>query len=122
MKIVRDFTSEKDAVSFAHKLRERGIPTHIGVFKGSNFHIYTSDGPKTYGVWVLEDSQYNDAVRLIKGGKHKVKNPLSEEQIAHLEAELTRKNIHVILRDMAIFSLGLGILIFFLIDLWKSNA
>ncbi|WP_308375649.1 hypothetical protein [Microbulbifer sp. RZ01] len=122
MKIVRDFKQQDDAVNFAFKLRERGIPTHVGVFKSNNSHFYTGGGPRTYGVWVLDEKQHHDAVLLIKGGRHKVENPLSEEQMVHLERELSRKNIRIVVRDLILFSLGLGTLIVLLVGLWHSNA
>ena len=103
MKIVRDFVEERDAIAFSVKLRERGIPTHVGVFKSNNVSFYSSDGPRTYGVWVLDDTQHRDAVLLTKCSRYKVENPMTEEQVARLEEEISRKNIRVVVRDLIIF-------------------
>ena len=122
MKIVRDFKQQDDAVNFAAKLRERGIATHVGVFKGNNSYFYTGGGPRTYGVWVLDDKQYHDAVLLIKGGRHKVENPLNEEQMARLESEISSRNFRIVVRDLIIFLLALGTIIVLLVDQWHSNT
>ena len=122
MKIVRDFKQEDEAVKFAGKLRERGIPTHVGVFKANNSYFYTGGGPRTYGVWVLDEKQYHDAVLLIKGRRHVVKNPLSEDQMVRLESEISSRNIKMVARDLIIFSLVLGTLIVLLVRQWQSNA
>ena len=77
MKLIRDFTSHDVARNFSIKLRGKGIPTHIAMFRGNNTSLY-GGGPKTWAVWVLIDTQLDDAIRLIKGSRYEVKDPLSE--------------------------------------------
>ncbi len=78
MKLVQDFTDQNEALGFSLKIRAKGIPNHVAMFRGNNTHRY-GGGPKTWAVWVLIDSQFEDAVKLIRNSRHKIKNPLSEE-------------------------------------------
>jgi hypothetical protein len=54
------------------------------MFRGNNTHKY-GGGIKTWAVWVLLDSQYDDAIKLIKGNRHQIENPLTQEQIVVME-------------------------------------
>ena len=102
MKLVRDFTDNESAIRFAQKLRSNGVASHVAIFRGNNTSIY-SGGQKTWAVWVLIDSQYNDALMLIKGNRHKVDNPLTESEIIELESMLAKANKKRGLIEISIF-------------------
>lgn len=102
MKLVRDFTDNESAIRFAQKLRSNGVPSYVAMFRGNNTSIY-SGGPKTWAVWVLIDSQHNDALMLIKGNRHKVDNPLTESEIIELESMHAKANKKRVLIEISIF-------------------
>jgi hypothetical protein len=84
MSLVRCHANIESAAAFSNKLRTLGIPTYIGIHRSNDTNRY-GGGPKIYGVWVLLDSQLEDAKKLIKGNQHKVENPLTEEEMVGLE-------------------------------------
>ena len=102
MKLIRDFTDNESAIRFSQKLRSNGVPSHVAMFRGNNTSIY-GGGPKTWAVCVLIDSQYDDALMLIKGNRHKVNNPLNESEIVELESMLAKANKKKILIEIIVF-------------------
>ncbi|MFL0798779.1 MAG: hypothetical protein K6L73_14955 [Cellvibrionaceae bacterium] len=102
MKLVRDFTEEELAINFSRKLRSKGIANHVAMFRGNNTFKY-GGGPKTWAVWVLLESQHSDALKLIKGARHVVENPLTEEEILELEMRLGKAAKNKILRELGLF-------------------
>lgn len=120
MKLIRDFTSHDVAHNFSLKLRGKGIPTHVAMFRGNNTHRY-GGGPKTWAVWVLVDTQLDDAIRLIKVSRHEVRNPLDEEEIVAIEMELLRKGKNEILRNLSVFLIALVGLVVFVISIWLDK-
>ncbi|MFT4763814.1 MAG: hypothetical protein ACI9OH_000904 [Oleispira sp.] len=120
MKLIRDFTSHDVAHNFSLKLRGKGIPTHVAMFRGNNTHRY-GGGPKTWAVWVLVDTQLDDAIRLIKGSRHEVRNPLNEEEIVAIEMELLRKGKNEILRNLSVLLIALVGLVAFVISIWLDK-
>jgi len=120
MKLVRDFTERDMAFSFAKRLRRKGIPNHIAMFRGNNTHRY-GGGPKTWAVWTLIDNQHDDAIQLIKNKGHKVQSPLSEPEIIQFELDLAQRTNKSVLTQLAIFTAGLLSLMVFIIYLWYSR-
>jgi hypothetical protein len=120
MKLIRDFASHEVAHNFSLKLRGKGIPTHVAMFRGNNTHKY-GGGPKTWAVWVLVDTQLDDAVRLIKGSRYEVRNPLSEEEIVAIEVEALRKGKYEILRNLSVFLIVLVGLVVSVISIWLDK-
>lgn len=102
MKLVRDFTEEELAIRFSRKLRSKGIANHVAMFRGNNTFIY-GGGPKTWAVWVLLDGQYSDALRLVKGSRYEVKNPLTEDEILALEENIAKIEKKKIWRELFVF-------------------
>jgi hypothetical protein len=104
MKLVKTFSHIDFAATFSCKLREFGIPTYIGtvVISNDNFKYRYQVRPTAYGVWVLLETQYEDALKLRKGRRHKVKNPLSEEEMVRVENLIRSK------RRKSFFTLVLG--------------
>lgn len=120
MKLVRDFTEKDDAEAFARKLISRGIPVHFAMFRGNNTFRY-GGGPKTWAVWVLIDEQHEDAIKLIKGSRHKVSSPLTEEEMASFYAEIKAHNKKGIKTHIAVFIAGLLFLVGLILVIWGSN-
>ncbi|WP_461518074.1 hypothetical protein [Porticoccus sp.] len=121
MKIIADFVEKERAVSFSRRLRRKGIPTHVAIFKGNNTHLY-GGGPKTFGVWSLVDCQHNDAVILLKDKGHKVEYSLSEDQMQLLENEIGVAQLKKVRRDIAVFVIVFISVMFFVIWSWFANA
>jgi hypothetical protein len=120
MKLVRDFTEQEFAESFALKLRSKGIPSHFAMFRGNNTHRY-GGGPETWAVWVLIDEQHEDALKLIKSSRHKVTNPLSEDEIVAFEENLKVSNTKSVFLHSVALIVGLICLIGFVVHLWASQ-
>ncbi len=120
MKLVRDFTDQNEALRFSLKIRAKGIPNHVAMFRGNNTHRY-GGGPKTWAVWVLIDTQFDDAIKLIKGSRHKVKEPLTEEEIVSIEMEMSKNDKRKIIIDLSIFTVVFIGLIIFVISIWFDN-
>ncbi len=108
MKLVRDYNERADATNFSEKLKSHGIAAKVAMNKGNNSHIF-GGGPKSWGVWVLLDEQYPDAYQLRKGNRHKVKRPLSPEEIEAIEAYRINTEIPKFKRDLyfALFFLAI---------------
>ena len=93
MKLVRDYHYQSDAKDLSLKLRKKGVlsftaPSRAipnqplsGLYKRHNFRT---------GVWVVLEQQYSDAIKLAKGNRHTVQNPLTEEQMKEIELELEK--------------------------------
>jgi hypothetical protein len=65
-------------------LRSKGIPTFIQDEYTSA--VFTFDFGS--GLFVLLDSQYNDAIELARNPSHWVEEPISEEDIVRLEDQV----------------------------------
>ena len=93
MKLVRDYHHQGDAKEFSLKLRKKGIlsftaPSRAtpnrppsGLYKRHDFRV---------GVWVVLEEQFYDAVRLSKGNRHVVQNPLTEEEMKEIEISIEK--------------------------------
>jgi len=97
MKLVRDYHYEGDAKALSKKLRSKGILSFIapskaapnkpmsGLYKQHKFRV---------GVWVVLENQYSDALGLSKGSRHKVGNPLTEEEMRAIELNIEKLKIN----------------------------
>jgi hypothetical protein len=120
MKLVEDFTDQNEAINFSLAIRAKGIPNHVAMFRGNNTHRY-GGGPKTWAVWVLIDPQFDDAIKLIRNSRHKVKNPLTEEEIFSIEMDLSKNDRRKIIIDSSIFITAFIGLIVFVVSIWLDT-
>ena len=82
MKLLTTAPSRNDLYGLRDRLRSRGIPTHLQ----NEQSAISPDIKQQPGLFVILDSQYSDAVALMKNRKHPVAHPLSESELSALEA------------------------------------
>lgn len=84
MKLLRQYQYSSDAERVADKLRNRGILCHVSSKQSHSLGPYS--GVVSVGLWVVLNSQYRDALAVLDNPRHKVENPLAEEEMLELEA------------------------------------
>lgn len=86
MDMIGKYPSRSQAEERAAFLRSRGIATHVTDLTSLRFNA-AHQGQFRAAVWALLEPQFEDARALLEDPDHKVKNPLSAEEMAHLESE-----------------------------------
>ena len=90
MKYIRDYDSRGDATALKDKLRKKGVLAVIEKSRAVPPRPSAWKEPRRFrtGVWIVIDSQYEDAMSLRKGNSHVVENPLTEDEMLRLELEV----------------------------------
>jgi hypothetical protein len=84
LKLLRQYESQTDAETLSQRLRNKGILTYISSKQSRSLSsLYT--GVFKTGVWVVLETQHQDAFALLKSSRHKVANPLTEPEMQELE-------------------------------------
>ncbi|WP_370980220.1 hypothetical protein [Agaribacterium sp. ZY112] len=115
MKLVVDFMTPNRANKFARLLRREGIPSFVGISRVGHHPNRFIWGQRTYGVWVLVESQHREALSLAEGNEVKVSNPLSEEEMILVEKQAIRKDRITIIRDISVFFVAVMAFVIFVV-------
>lgn len=83
MKLLGTYASIIEANHVANTLRERGILCRVSDINTYNYWAIT--GVTDVRVWVVLDSQWDDARALLSDIDHEPENPLAAEDMAFLE-------------------------------------
>lgn len=67
--------------------KSKGVLAFISNKNISN--LYPEQGEFKVGIWIVADNQFNDAVALLSDPDHSVEHPLTQEQMALLNKQLT---------------------------------
>ena len=78
MKLLKEFSNQKDAEQLASALRDKGILIHVSFFSAPK------DQAKTVSTWVVADDQVADAFALLDNPEHIVSHPVSPKDMALL--------------------------------------
>ena len=90
MKLLREYIDSSDAQRLSERLKGKGIMVFISSSKSHRIPMTSGGSPKV-GVWAVFDFQYNDAVELLTNKKHKVRQPLSFEEMKRIEAQASQE-------------------------------
>ncbi|BFM19344.1 hypothetical protein [Gilvimarinus japonicus] len=83
MKFIDDRDIPGCPFEFVSLFTEKGIlAKHNSEFQNARFHYMEKNG-----IWVLLNTQYEDATILLTKSSHKVNEPLSQDQMSILERE-----------------------------------
>jgi hypothetical protein len=86
MRMIAKYETRSQAQERAAFLQAHGIATHISDMTALRMNL-AHQGRFRAGLWVLFENQYQDAVGLLENPDHEVSNPLSVDQLEHLETE-----------------------------------
>lgn len=86
MRLVRRYFDLANAENDAEFLEGRGIPTHLSS-KASFSLGGAHTGAIRVGLWVILNSQFADAVKVLEDPNYPVSSPLSKAQIIELKEQ-----------------------------------
>jgi hypothetical protein len=86
MRMIAKYETRSEAQERAAFLQTHGIATHISDMTALRLNL-AHQGRFRAGLWVLFEGQYDDAIGLLENPDHEVSNPLSVDQMQHLETE-----------------------------------
>lgn len=87
MKLLKSVTSMQDAHQLVGFFKSKGILAFISN-QGIN-SLYPEQGTFKAGIWIVADNQFDDAVQLLSDPDHPVQHPMTFEQMAALQKQLT---------------------------------
>ena len=120
MKLVDQYIDPGMASAARERLRDAGIATHIDVMDPHNVQPSKS-GKTRVGLWVLDDSQHEDALQVLADPGHRLKNPLSFDEISKLEAAVekrppSRRNVSNVAFILLLIAGLLGLVVYTIIE------
>lgn len=86
MRMIAKYETRSEAQERAAFLQTHGIATHISDMTALRMNL-AHQGRYRAGLWVVFEGQYEDAIGLLEDPDHEVSNPLSVDQMQHLETE-----------------------------------
>lgn len=86
MRMIAKYETRSEAQERAAFLQAHGIATHISDMTALRLNL-AHKGRFRAGLWVLFEDQFQDAVGLLENPDHEVSNPLSVDQLEHIETE-----------------------------------
>lgn len=114
MKLLGTYTSIIEANHVANTLREKGILCRVSDINTYNYWAIT--GVTDVRVWVILDSQWEDAQALLADGSHDPENPLPAEDIAFLEGSQPLHYQYIIYASGGLLAVIVLVLIFLFIQ------
>ena len=90
MKLVDQYIDPSMANAARVRLRIAGIATHVDIMDPHTLQP-SGSGKTRVGLWVLDESQHEDAIQVLVNPEYKLKNPLSLDQISRLEAAVEKR-------------------------------
>ncbi|MEP5568883.1 MAG: DUF2007 domain-containing protein [Halioglobus sp.] len=114
MKLLGTYTSIIEANHVANTLREKGILCRVSDINTYNYWAIT--GVTDVRVWVILDSQWEDAQALLADGSHDPVHPIPAEDMALLEASQPLHYQHIIYASSGLLAVIVLVLIFLFIQ------
>lgn len=107
MRMVAKYESRSQADERAAFLQAHGIATHVSDMVSMRPNL-AHQGQFRAGLWVVLEAQYDDAMGLLEDPDHAVSNPLSVDQMAHMETEGAFEARSTLLKWLVLIAVGLG--------------
>ncbi len=108
MRMVKKFESRSEADERAAFLQAHGIATHVSDMVSMRPNL-AHQGRFRAGLWVILEAQYDDAVGLLEDPDHQVENPLSVDQLQHMETEGAAQARRTLIKWSVMIAIGLGL-------------
>lgn len=86
-------------------LKSKGIAIHM-----SDRGLAGMKAGVEVGLWIILDSQFDDAVHLMKNRNHKVENPLSLDEMVNIEKSAHESSLNILAK--AFVKVGVIVLFF----------
>lgn len=86
MRMIAKYETRSQAQERAAFLQAHGIATHITDMTALRLNL-AHQGRFRAGLWVVFENQYEDAIGLLESPDHEVSNPLSVDQLEHIQTE-----------------------------------
>jgi len=106
--MVKKFESRSEADERAAFLQAHGIATHVSDMVSMRPNL-AHQGRFRAGLWVILEAQYDDAVGLLEDPDHRVENPLSVDQLQHMETEGAAQARRTLIKWSVMIAIGLGL-------------
>ena len=119
MRMVAKYETRSEADERAAFLQSHGIATHVSDMVSMRPNL-AHQGRFRAGLWVVLEAQYDDAVGLLEDPDHDVTNPLSVDQMEHMQTEGALEVRNTLLKWMLLIAVGLGALAALVVGLGKT--
>lgn len=86
MRMIAKYETRSEAQERAAFLQAHGIATHISDMTALRMNL-AHQGRYRAGLWAMFEDQFEDAVGLLENPDHEVSNPLSVDQLEHVQTE-----------------------------------
>lgn len=106
MKLLITTAACDDIYQKGELLKSNGIAIHM-----SDRGLAGMKAGVEVGLWIILDSQFDDAIHLINDKNHKVKNPLSVEEMVNIEKSAHESSLNILAKAF----LKVGVLTLFFI-------
>jgi len=107
MRMVAKYQSRSEADERAAFLQAHGIATHVSDMTSMRPNL-AHQGQFRAGLWVVLEAQYDDALGLLENPDHNVSNPLSVDQLQHMETQGMEQARNDLLKWLLLVAAGLG--------------
>lgn len=107
MRMVEKYESRSEADERAAFLQAHGIATHVSDMVSMRPNL-AHQGRFRAGLWVILEAQYEDAVGLLKDPDHEIENPLSVDQMQHMETEGAARARRTLIKWSVLIAIGLA--------------
>jgi len=108
VRMVAKYESRSEADERAAFLQAHGIATHVSDMVSMRPNL-AHQGRFRAGLWVILEAQYDDAVGLLEDPDHEVENPLSVDQLQHMETEGAAQARRTLIKWSVMIAVGLGL-------------
>ncbi len=121
MRMIAKYASRSEAQERAAFLQAHGIATHVSDMTSMRLNL-AHQGQFRAGLWVILEAQYDDALGLLDDPDHDISNPLSVDQMAHLETQGAEQARRTLIKWLLITAVGLGAAVAAVITLGLNNG
>lgn len=91
MKLLDQYIDPNQAAAARHRLREAGIASWVDTMDPHSIQPSRS-GTTHIGLWVLQDDQFDDAIKILVDPEHVARVILSPDQIDRLESSAEKQS------------------------------
>ncbi|TVQ34828.1 MAG: hypothetical protein EA370_10105 [Wenzhouxiangella sp.] len=106
--MVAKYASHSEAAERAAFLQAHGIATHVSDMTSMRPNL-AHQGQYRAGLWVVLEAQYEDALGLLENPDHDIQNPLSLDQMQHIETRGALEARNSLLKWLLVSAVGLGL-------------
>lgn len=117
--MVGKYQSRAEAAERAAFLQAHGIATHVSDMTSMRPNL-AHQGQFRAGLWVVLEAQYDDAQGLLENPDHDVSNPLSVDQLQHMETQGMEQARNDLLKWLLLVAAGLGAVALLVIGLGEA--